>query len=282
MEDSVGKRLRNARLKQGVSIDEAAHATRLRPDKIVALENDDYSTFASNVYAKGFLQIYGRFLDVDVAEFAATLEGNASISIEDYQYLNSGAPPRREERSSSVVYVERRGPGLGALFTFLFLLGLVGAGFYFYVNSQRLATDPVARVLPATPAPSVVAVPPIEKNPAATVPAATPASPALRAAAPAPPVVADRDFVAPAALAPSVATPAPNEVLVLPLRKTWIVVRKDDPNSPPIFEDYVYPDVPPLKLKGTRFFIEARDPTAIQIRKNGAPMAYQSPGGEVQ
>ena len=37
-----------------------------------------------------------------------------------------------------------------------------------------------------------------------------------------------------------------------------------------------------LKLKGTRFFIEARDPKAIQIRKNGAPMAYQTPTVEVQ
>ena len=98
MEETVGKRLSKARLKKGLSIDEAAHATRLRPDKILALENDDYSTFASNVYAKGFLQIYGRFLGVDVAEFASTLEGNAGISIEDYQYLNSNAPPRRESR----------------------------------------------------------------------------------------------------------------------------------------------------------------------------------------
>jgi hypothetical protein len=75
---------------------------------------------------------------------------------------------------------------------------------------------------------------------------------------------------------------APNEVLVQPLRKTRITVRKDDPKSTPIFEDFVYPDAPPLKLKGAKFFIEAADPSAIQIRKNGAPMAYQSPNGEVQ
>jgi cytoskeletal protein RodZ len=74
MDESVGKRLSKARLKRGLSIDEAAHATRLRPDKIVALENDDYSMFANNVYAKGFLQIYGRFLDVDVSEYARSLE----------------------------------------------------------------------------------------------------------------------------------------------------------------------------------------------------------------
>jgi len=281
MDESVGKRLSKARLKRGLSIDEAAHATRLRPDKIVALENDDYSLFASNVYAKGFLQIYGRFLGVDVAEFASTLEGAGSISIEDYQYLNSGAPPRREERSSMPIRTERRGPGLGSLVMFLLLVAAVGFGFYFYVNWQRI--EPVAKKDGVTPAPAAAGISPsapVTNATAAATPAAHP--PAMRAVVQAPPPVTDRDFVAPPALAPPVPTGAANEVLVLPLRKTWIVVRKEDPKSPPIFEDFLYPDSPPLKLKGTRFFIEARDPSAIQIRKNGAPMAYQAPGVAVQ
>ena len=274
MEESVGKRLSKARLKRGLSIDEAAHATRLRPDKIVALENDDYSLFASNVYAKGFLQIYGRFLDVDVAEFASTLEGMGSISIEDYQYLNSGAPPRREERSSMPIRTERRGPGLGSIVLFLLLVGAAGFGFLFYVNWQRI--EPVAKKEGATPAAAKSASP----APAGKVATAAQA-PVMRAAVKAP-AVTDRDFVAPSALAPPTPAGPANEVQVLPLRKTWIIVRKEDPNSPPIFEDYLYPDSPPLKLKGTRFFIEARDPSAIQIRKNGAPMAYQAPGVAVQ
>jgi len=278
MEESVGKKLSKARLKRGLSIDEAAHATRLRPDKIVALENDDYSLFASNVYAKGFLQIYGRFLGVDVADFASTLEGMGSISIEDYQYLNSNAPPRREERASAPIRTERRGPGLGALVLFLLLVGAVGFGFYFYVNWQRI--EPVAKKEGATPAPTAAATPSPTANVAA---AASPAAhaPSMRAVVQAP-AVTDRDFVAPPALAPAAPSGASNEVQVLPLRKTWIVVRKEDPKSPPIFEDYLYPDSPPLKLKGSRFFIEARDPSAIQIRKNGAPMAYQAPGVAVQ
>ncbi len=277
MDESVGKKLSKARLKRGLSVDEAAHATRLRPDKIVALENDDYSLFASNVYARGFLQIYGRFLDVDVAEFASTLEGMASISIEDYQYLNSGAPPRREERTTVPMRIERRGPGIGTLILFLLLVGAVAFGFYFYVNWQRI--EPVVRKDATTPVPAVETV----TNPAPPANAATVATPApsLRAEVKAP-AVTDHDFVVPPALAPAAPTGASNEVQVLPLRKTWIIVRKDDPNSPPIFEDYLYPDSPPLKLKGARFFIEARDPSAIQIRKNGAPMAYQSPGVAVQ
>ena len=277
MDESVGKKLSKARLKRGLSIDEAAHATRLRPDKIVALENDDYSLFASNVYAKGFLQIYGRFLEVDVAEFASTLEGMGSISIEDYQYLNSGAPPRQDERASVPTRAERRGPGLGSLVLFLLLAGAAAFGFYLYVNWQRIepvahkpatAPDPAAELTASAPDPKASPAPSVAAKPAAP-------PPALRAPAP-----TDRDYVAASALPPTPATA--DEVLVQPLKKTWIIVRKGDPKSAPIFEDYLYPDSPALKLKGARFFIEARDPSAIQIRKNGAPMSYQSPGVAVQ
>jgi cytoskeletal protein RodZ len=276
MEESVGKKLSKARLKRGLSIDEAAHATKLRPDKIVALESDDYSMFASNVYARGFLQIYGRFLDVDVAEFAGTLAGNSAISVEDYQYLNSNAPVRVEESASVAFRPEKRGPGVLTILGFLVLLGAVGFGFQFYVNWQRIAAEPATHKEAATSTPAPTGAAAMDTGPA-HVAAAKPAAqaPAMRAQVKAP-SVSDRDFVAPAP--PPTTAPTSNEVLVQPLRKTWVVVRKDDPNSPPIFEDYLYPDTPALKLKGTRFFIEARDPTAIQIRKNGAPMAYQAPG----
>jgi hypothetical protein len=73
-----------------------------------------------------------------------------------------------------------------------------------------------------------------------------------------------------------------NEVTVEAVKKTWVKICRDDPNSPPIFMDYVYPKAGALKLRGARFYIESRDPAAIQIQKNGAPVAYQSPGIFVQ
>jgi transcriptional regulator with XRE-family HTH domain len=285
MDETVGRKLSKARLQRGLSLDEAAHATKLRPDKIVALENDDYTSFASNVYARGFLQIYSRFLGVDVSEFASTLEGQGAFSIEDYQYLNSDAPARREERVTATPRTESRGPGIGSIVVFVLLLGGLGAGYNFYLNWQRIAPDQAAHNL-ATPMPDQARIatgtspPPMAGNrptilhPPGLRPAAQP--PELRLGAT--PTVTDRDFVAPATAANAPIPNGPNEVLVQPIRKTWIIVRKDDPSSPPIFEDFLYPDSPALRLKGTRFFIEARDPTAIQIRKNGAPMAYQAPG----
>ena len=111
MVDTVGKKLCQARLQKSLTIDEAAHATKMRPDKILALENDDYSRFANNTYAKGFLLIYGRFLNVDVSEQVRTLEGPTRVSVEDYQYLNH-APQPEPERYSSRRSESRRAPSL--------------------------------------------------------------------------------------------------------------------------------------------------------------------------
>jgi hypothetical protein len=69
-----------------------------------------------------------------------------------------------------------------------------------------------------------------------------------------------------------------NELIVEPIKKTWVKIHKDSPDSPPIFEDYLYPGVRPLKLRGAKFFVMVRDQSAVQIRKNGHPIAYQAPG----
>jgi cytoskeletal protein RodZ len=343
MVESVGKKLNQARVKRGLTIDEAAHATRLRPDKITALENDDYSRFANNIYAKGFLQIYARFLGVDVTDFARTLDNANPISVSDYQYLSNAPTPRQEP--AQVRREERRPPSLAPLFFFLGVIAIGGAFFIYEnvrTNALRLekghksddsgpaeqttanavapspeSAAPAPAPVPASPAPAfhgpakppTVAVgpsatpskpstpPPAQTNvPGPTAAASTPApAPGATPSPSAGPLAAgptpdsrDRDFVNPTPVStndPSthpVAAGGANEVLVATVKKTWVTVRKDDPKAPPIFEDYVYPSANPLKLKGGRFFIDARDPASIQITKNGLPYTYESPDAPVQ
>src|SRR5471032_3068773 len=143
MVESVGKKLNQARVKRGLTVDEAAHATRLRPDKIAALENDDYSRFANNIYAKGFLQIYARFLDVDVSDFARTLDNANPISVGDYQYLSNAPTPRRD--TTQVPREDRKPPSLAPLvgFVILILLGLGGS--WAYTKWQQITGDRLTR-----------------------------------------------------------------------------------------------------------------------------------------
>ena len=292
MSETVGKQLCQARLKRGLTIDEAAHATKLRPDKIVALENDDFSRFASNSYARGFLQIYGRFLKVDVSDVAQTIDSSNPIAIDDYQYLNNAPRPKADDFQYS--HRERKAPKVPVLP----IVALVGAcavaylGFEFYVNWHRITGEPAPVIKTTTPAPAL-ATPSPEPEPEP--------APALRvgssSAEPAPPnpALSDREFLTTAPAVPAV-PPAPNpdrdvvtpqavamnEIEVGAEKKTWVTIRRDDPNSQPVFEDYIYPSARPLKLRGVRFFIQAREPGSVQIFKNGAPIAYQAPGVTIQ
>ncbi len=319
MSDSAGKKLSQARLKRGLTIDEAAHATKVRPDKIVALESDDYASFPSNAYAKGFLKNYARYLGVNVDPFLNALDSTLPISIADYQYLNN-AP----ERPSDIILLrrDRKPPSVMPILVVVLVLASGVMGFWIYANFQRIfsvpAQRPVARQqavadplyppVPATPAaalatPALSGIPADFRAPATFTLDGSPAAPAPEEMRPASPTLAedraviepgptsnpaDRDFVTPVAIpsADPAAAVAPqsgmNEILVASVKKTWITVRKDDPKAPPIFDDFVYPDTRPLKLRGARFFIEAREPGAVQITKNGLPIAYQAPGVPIQ
>ncbi len=286
MDATTGQKLSQARLAKGLSIDEVAHETKLRPDKVLALEHDDYSRFPNNAYVKGFLQIYGRYLGVDVRAALSELENPSPVSVSDYQYLNS-IPEKKPERLA----LRRKSgkPSLAPLIVFVFLCVVVGGGGYLYINAKRLGSlDQVPSIVaaaveksntPPTPVPVEKVAP--EPQPAAfEKPAETPVIAPVVAANDS---AADHEFIA--------QTPSPtvevtgstiNEVIIEPVRKTWITVRRGDASSTPIFEDFLYTDAPALKLHGARFFIEVREEGAVVIRKNGAPIAYQGSGVTIQ
>jgi hypothetical protein len=50
---------------RGLTIQQAASATRIRAEHLAALEADDTERFAAPVYAKGYLRNYARYLGLD-------------------------------------------------------------------------------------------------------------------------------------------------------------------------------------------------------------------------
>lgn len=288
---SVGEQLAQARAARGLSLDEAAHETRIRPDKLAALEQDDFSAFPSNTYARGFLLIYGRFLGVPVEQLASELESSNPISVQDYQYLNATSDLQPEQRARLRPREKRsHRPSIAPLVVFILLALGAGFGLHFYINAQRLGnfgqiTSPTEQTTNDPP--------PANATSGAPSPGQPPLPEPVGAQPPAPVTTAsDRDFVratAPATPAPTATDPASprkpgalNELSIQPIKKSWVRIRRDDPASEPIFDDYLYPNVGPLKLKGMKFYIEVRDDGAVQIHKNGQPLAYQPPGMVVQ
>ncbi len=59
--------------------------TKIRPARLAEIEADDFSQFPSLAYAKGFLLIYGKFLDVDVTPYLDAFEDSARVTVQSFR-----------------------------------------------------------------------------------------------------------------------------------------------------------------------------------------------------
>src|SRR2546423_13423196 len=91
--EGLGKKLQEARLARGLTLDEAGRMTKIRPAQLQEIENEDFSQFASLAYAKGFLLIYGKFLDVDVSPYLEAFETSQTLTTDGYSYLQEAPQP---------------------------------------------------------------------------------------------------------------------------------------------------------------------------------------------
>src|SRR5436190_3428125 len=85
--EGLGKKFQEARLARKLTLDEAARMTKIRPQRLAEIEADDFSQFPSLAYAKGFLLIYGKFLDVDVTPYLDAFEDSDSVTVDGYSSL---------------------------------------------------------------------------------------------------------------------------------------------------------------------------------------------------
>ena len=78
----IGRALRAARIRQGMSLEEASRDTRVRSDYLEALEREDFDVLRGDVYVRGFLRSYARYLGLSPQKVIAA-----------YERLYGGAPP---------------------------------------------------------------------------------------------------------------------------------------------------------------------------------------------
>jgi cytoskeleton protein RodZ len=92
--EGLGKKFQEARLARKLTLDEASRMTKIRPSRLAEIEADDFSQFPSLAYAKGFLLIYGKFLDVDVTPYMEAFEGSDAVTVDGYSYLQDNPAPK--------------------------------------------------------------------------------------------------------------------------------------------------------------------------------------------
>ncbi len=69
--ESIGEKLRLARERNNLTIDQVARETHVAKRFLKALEDEDFSVFPGETYALGFLRNYAEYLSLDPEELVA-------------------------------------------------------------------------------------------------------------------------------------------------------------------------------------------------------------------
>jgi cytoskeletal protein RodZ len=306
--EGLGKKFQEARQARNLTLDEAARLTKIRPSRLAEIEADDFSQFPSLAYAKGFLLIYGKFLDVDVSPYLEAFEGSENVTVDGYSYLQDNPAPK-PARTPIIPKSTNR----GSLVPFVIGVVVLLIGFSFMkliLNLQRIAPRSEAKnqAAAATPTASPVTsgtiiarqAAPVEKVPAKAAAAASPIASATTVPTSAPVVVRTPAAVAAASPAPTkepeirraepvrqedlakagVAENSPaaastglNRVDIKPLKKTYIKVVVDSETEKPAFERWISPADGTVEFRGQHIAVRVLDRDAVQIRKNGKLVA---------
>jgi cytoskeleton protein RodZ len=73
-EAGIGRALRKARLRRGKSLEEASRETRVKPEYLRALETESFGVLLGEVYVRGFLRSYARYLGLNAEKVVAAYQ----------------------------------------------------------------------------------------------------------------------------------------------------------------------------------------------------------------
>ena len=297
--EGLGRKFQEARKARNLSLEESARLTRIRQSRLAEIEADDFSNFPSLAYAKGFLQIYGKFLEVDVSPYLDAFETSGHLTVDGYSYLQDSPAPKAP-RTPLARRTENSRP---SLVPFVIGMAILVAGFWFLrfiSNLQRITPRPPEAAASATPSPTAATIvapraqpvespaqvaataPPIKNTPTIAAPPPTPVPTAIAVQTPVLPepravepevrrAVAARPEEVAAAQASNQAVDAegPNRIDIKPLKRTYMQVTIDDDPAKPAFERWVSPSDGTVQFRGHHFSVRVLDREAVEIRKNG-------------
>jgi cytoskeletal protein RodZ len=295
--EGLGKKFQEARQARNLTLDEAARMTKIRPTRLAEIEADDFSQFPSLAYAKGFLLIYGKFLDVDVTPYLDAFEDSERVTVDGYSYLQENQPtkpvsaPMAPRRPATPTGRDRISP-----MPLIFGIVVLVIGFSvmkLLLNVQRLAPRKGESTVQTSPSASpVTGSKPVPPGPASSAPNTVASAPSIAPTVSAAPTTAPTAVAAAAPGEPEVRRAKPvtredltkteetansspaqsdeqNRVSIRPLKRTYVRVTVGDGKGNPAFERWVSPADGPVEFRGKHVSIRVLDPDAVQITKNG-------------
>nr|WP_289037430.1 helix-turn-helix domain-containing protein [uncultured Allobacillus sp.] len=125
----IGKRLREERLNQGLSLEEVKSETKIQTRYLTAVEENDWSKMPGNFYVRAFIREYAEVLGMDSAmlleEHKNELPQTSDVS---YDYVST--PSRKESRGNNIAFFSF----LPKLLVFVLVIGIIFGIWYSYVN----------------------------------------------------------------------------------------------------------------------------------------------------
>jgi len=137
MDAPLSETLKAAREARGLTLEDAAHATRIPVPRLRQLETGNYAAFGNMAYARGFIRLYGRYLDVDAQEFSTGLPDPVLGGPFDYRYLTESYGPWIGDRRAADKVNLSQGMPSPIVYTFL-LLCFVGVGSAIFAHNFLL------------------------------------------------------------------------------------------------------------------------------------------------
>jgi cytoskeleton protein RodZ len=145
----IGLLLRKAREARGLTVADVVTALKYSPRQIEALEADEMELLPGNVFMRGIVRSYARFLKLDPVPLLALLEAEAPVTMPDV------VPPE----DMGVAMPRTEGRQISGLMSALILVAIVGAA----TGAWHLLA-PVQQSVPATAEQAVVEAPPLASS----------------------------------------------------------------------------------------------------------------------
>lgn len=251
---TIGQKLGETRREKGLTVNDVAHSTRIHPNMILRIEEDDFSKFPSVAYAKSFIRKYSDHLGVDLAAAMEHLSSGTTVRLGDNELLGE---MKKTIKKDSLFRLERRPkgarrrsekPGGAPLFLNFILSTLIAALAIFYFLGFDASSIDEAK----TDIASGLNLP------------YTPPAPATDSLAPAPaPPATDALSLAAAPVHPAAtlvtATPAPGSPPQYPVIKPAVAIPLDESLPAPAAEPGSLPDNP-LRPRHTPRIVFAEEP----------------------
>lgn len=133
---TLGEKLRKLRSDFRMSLHDVSKATRIQVKYLEFLENGEYGKLPADVYVRGFLRSYARYLNVDEQALIKLYERERNIQ-ENLGRDTEKKPSTYATTPASLVITSR------SIILGLIVISLLGAFFYLYREFKSFAAEPL-------------------------------------------------------------------------------------------------------------------------------------------